>query len=303
MFSLLDKWLLVLRASRDRRLSEVDLGVLITLLDMLGQNATAWPSFDTLARLSGWSRRATVNAVSRLIEFGYLSSSSRRGRGRGNVYIPNFLHACALLGAADEAEVVHAGALSSARRCTPVVHAGALNTSTLSRSSKHTRRGRPGGGRAKASGRKSDIDVAFDLFFCGYPSRHPHSNPKAPARKAFEALDKAGASLPGIAEAARAYARQVENAGTDRRFIPQAVTWLKQRRFEDIEPVNDDERAETGAPPKKNTSLSDTEWRAVLDTFHARGASPRDWDRAFGLPPNHPASRVPLALRTEYGHA
>jgi len=86
--------------------------------------------------------------------------------------------------------------------------------------------------------------VDFDLFWCAYPSRHPHANPKHPARIAFNQAIQRGHNAALILEQAIEFARHVETEGTDPRFIPQAVTWLKQQRY------RDDARFNAKEPPQ-----------------------------------------------------
>jgi len=70
----------------------------------------------------------------------------------------------------------------------------------------------------------------FEEFWKGYPKRKG-PNPKSPARVSFEAAVKKGAAVEVILRGAKAFA--VAEASTDPQFIPMAVTWLKQRRWED----------------------------------------------------------------------
>jgi hypothetical protein len=75
----------------------------------------------------------------------------------------------------------------------------------------------------------------FEKFWKAYPKRLG-TNPKAPAKKKFQAAVKAGTPAVQIIGAAQAYAdeqRKLEKTGTE--FIAQAVTWLFQRRYEDYQ--------------------------------------------------------------------
>jgi hypothetical protein len=86
----------------------------------------------------------------------------------------------------------------------------------------------------------------FERFWQAYPKREG-ANPKAPARKRFLALQKAGEPVDAIVAAARRYAdKEHDRVGT--RFIAQAVTWLNQRRWEDYpEPATQTENGKAGA--------------------------------------------------------
>ena len=72
---------------------------------------------------------------------------------------------------------------------------------------------------------------AFEDFWKAYPKRQG-ANPKAPAQKLFAAALKAGADPQAIVAGARRCAEQDrDKIGTP--YIPQAVTWLRDRRWED----------------------------------------------------------------------
>jgi uncharacterized protein YdaU (DUF1376 family) len=73
--------------------------------------------------------------------------------------------------------------------------------------------------------------VEFEEFWKAYPRRQG-ANPKTPAFKAFDAAVKSGAD-PAliIAGASRCAIADRDKIGTQ--FIPQAVKWLKDRRWED----------------------------------------------------------------------
>jgi hypothetical protein len=75
-------------------------------------------------------------------------------------------------------------------------------------------------------------DDHFEKFWQAKP-RRKGANPKADARKAFDARVREGADPGGIVEAARQWAREDADK-TDTEFIPMASTWLRQKRFDDI---------------------------------------------------------------------
>jgi hypothetical protein len=71
----------------------------------------------------------------------------------------------------------------------------------------------------------------FEEFWKAYPKRKG-DNPKNPARKQFFAAVKQGADPDAIiAGVKRACERNREKIGTE--FIPQAIKWLRDRRWED----------------------------------------------------------------------
>jgi hypothetical protein len=83
---------------------------------------------------------------------------------------------------------------------------------------------------AKAS---SGCDEKFAEFWLAYPRREG-PNPRKPAKLVFDRLIAKGADPDRLIAAAQTLA--IENP-TPTRFIPQAMTWLGQERFGDVEPV------------------------------------------------------------------
>lgn len=87
--------------------------------------------------------------------------------------------------------------------------------------------------RAVAKATRTPDSQEFEEFWKAYPKREG-PNPKAEARKVFEALMKRGADPQAIIAAVRRYAiAEKSNIGT--RFIPHASTWLRGQRFEDYQ--------------------------------------------------------------------
>lgn len=75
------------------------------------------------------------------------------------------------------------------------------------------------------------MSADFDAFWAAYPRRRG-ANPRAPARTSWDRATKRGASSEAILAGAKAYATDPSTkAGTE--FVPMAVTWLNQRRWED----------------------------------------------------------------------
>jgi hypothetical protein len=84
------------------------------------------------------------------------------------------------------------------------------------------------------STRQETRDAFFEEFWKSYP-RRDGANPKAPAEKLFLAAVKAGADPEQIIEGARRCSqRESKNIGTP--YIPQAVKWLRDKRWIDYGP-------------------------------------------------------------------
>lgn len=85
--------------------------------------------------------------------------------------------------------------------------------------------------RAVADATRPNLREAFQDFWLAYPKRDG-ANPKAPAEKVFIAAVKAGATPDDIVAGARRCAeKEHKNIGTP--YIPQAIKWLRDRRWED----------------------------------------------------------------------
>jgi hypothetical protein len=79
--------------------------------------------------------------------------------------------------------------------------------------------------------RRAAVEEAFEEFWKVYPKRKG-ANPKAPARKLFDAAVKSGADPKAIIAGAKRCAEQ-DHDKINTEFIPQAVKWLRDRRWED----------------------------------------------------------------------
>lgn len=125
---------------------------------------------------------------------------------------------------------------------------------------------------------------AFEKFKKAYP-RRDGANPWQPAEKKFNALVKTGVDPEAMIAAAVALAREEGargNLGT--KFIPQAITWLNQQRFQDYAAAAFDDRA-------------DLDWDAVLTSYKKFG----HWSPQAGPDLNSPACRAPPDMLAKYG--
>lgn len=107
--------------------------------------------------------------------------------------------------------------------------------------------------------KKKAIDEAFDGFWSEYPKR-AGDNPKAPARKAYDALIKSGVD-PGVIIAGLRKAIEANRDKIGTQYIPQAVTWLKERRFEQYTEA----KANGHADEARTRELTERAWRFALE--------------------------------------
>lgn len=125
---------------------------------------------------------------------------------------------------------------------------------------------------------------AFPRFKAAFP-RRDGANPWQPAEKKFNALVKTGVDPEVMIAAASSLAREEAargNIGT--KFIPQAITWLNQQRFQDYAVGSFDDHAEL-------------DWDAVLTSYKKFG----HWSREAGPDLESPACRAPKEMLEKYG--
>ena len=127
-------------------------------------------------------------------------------------------------------------------------------------------------------------DEKFEEFWKSLPKRDG-ANPKEPARKLFEAAVKSGEDPEAIIAGARQCARaESKNAGTP--YIPQAVKWLRDKRWRDY----GQQIAEQGAP---------FDWEAVVKLKATIGV----WSKHAGPEPGAVGCRAPAEILQKYGLA
>lgn len=104
----------------------------------------------------------------------------------------------------------------------------------------------------------------FEEFWKAYPRREG-SNPRKPAEEQFVRVVKAGEDPEAIIAGARRCAeKESKNVGTP--YIPQAVKWLRDRRWEDY-----NASAVTELPSKENL---ERQWVSMLETQARTGTWP-----------------------------
>lgn len=129
------------------------------------------------------------------------------------------------------------------------------------------------------------LNQKFEEFWKEYPKRKG-DNPKNPARKLFEAAVKQGVDPDAIIRGLkRAKEKNRDKIGTE--FIPQAVKWLRDRRWEDYQDSTD--------PPPNGLAIPN-ELAVQLFKGGAR------WNHAFGPEPGKPGCRASPELLAKFGY-
>lgn len=129
-------------------------------------------------------------------------------------------------------------------------------------------------------------DDDFEEFWKAYPKRKG-DNPKASAKKLFQSQVKSGADPKKIIEGVKlAASRNRDKIGTE--FIPQAVKWLRDRRWED----------HLAQSEKPNGHGEEIDWGPLV-AAHKRGIP---WPRGVGPQPGFGGCRVPEIILREHGY-
>lgn len=117
----------------------------------------------------------------------------------------------------------------------------------------------------KREDKKKDLSARrgrFDEFWSIYPKRGKHSNPKEPARQKWNDLVRT-IEPDRIIDSARLLAKTRE--GEDPQHTPQAITWLRQKRWQDDAPATDSgaERHLQVVGPTRDAQVAYEERQAV----------------------------------------
>jgi len=95
---------------------------------------------------------------------------------------------------------------------------------------------------------------AWQVFMAVYPSRGKHPNPWAPAQAAFAKAVRNGADSKGIVDGAAGYAAaKTKSRETGTEFVCQAITFLRQARWEQYQALG---RAIREQSPDRSTETS-----------------------------------------------
>jgi hypothetical protein len=213
-----------LRAASAAGIGARALRVLIAIAGHAGRDGHAYPSLARIAEVTGIDRRGIPVEIAALVTAGLLLREPRAGKTGANRYTIVFTAGVTRQDMTPDTprhdRVTRQDVISDTPR-------HALTDRTDHRTDSALRAASVNGHRDAGS---------FNEFWRIYPSRHPHSNPKEPARLKFEKLIKHGADPAKIISGAENYRRETERAGTDPQYIAQAITFLNQERFADAPP-------------------------------------------------------------------
>ncbi len=195
-----------------------------------------------IAVLAGMDRRNVPRSI-RVLEKAGLLRRERRKHGVGGwdhtMYVMVFTDEVSSL-------VMTGGVIPGDERVSSLVmkgcHPGRCTEQPIRTTHKNT--------HARQASRECAVDEEsakpFESFWHTYPSRRPHSNPKKPARQKFDAAVKRGIDPAVIIRGAENYRAAFERNGTETRYIPHAVTWLRQEQWNDYQQPPEPPRLQVG---------------------------------------------------------
>jgi hypothetical protein len=230
--------------------SRAALGVAHFLLcrHMNGTTGRCDPAISRLAKETGMSEGAVKRAIRELNESGWWIIGRNEGTegrgGRTNTYRPNFERGLNFAPPSNG---------QGDSNPTPLDGERGLKSAPKGDSNPTPKQGRNQEEDSHTVDRSATDpvheDSPFDDFWRSYPSRTPHPNPKKPAQAEFKAALKRGVDPAAIIRGAANYSRYVDQHITDRRYVAQAVTWLREKRWEEYQepPVEEPARRRIGS--------------------------------------------------------
>ena len=221
-------------AAEDQAVSAPAYRLLGLLAAHADKNGYCYPSVGRLAEKSGLGERWVKRLLNDLVATPYLAAAKRPGRS--TVY-----------------QVI-------TKRVVP---------QTTRELSDHRSHGPPPGGPTVPKGvvpqtthndtsndKPNDTDIAFKEFWRIYPSRGDNKpNPKKPARAKFFAAVKSGTDPADILRGVENFVAAEQASDTEPRFIPMAITWLNQGRWEGYQVAPSIGRKESDPQPRSMNAI------------------------------------------------
>ena len=187
----------------------------------------AWPSLETIAALTGMARKNVPRIISQLESAGVLNRDRARSPGRG--------HSTRYQVVLNDPRI-----MSSATEDTSPEIASAFEDISHPEMSSKTApkcpqplRTEHRGTEKKNSERARVCEEAWNTLQAARPGRGSHSDPETPARREFDAALARGVAAGDIIAGAEAWARAVADTGTEPKYVPMLVTWLKREGWKD----------------------------------------------------------------------
>jgi hypothetical protein len=273
--NLLDQWFFVQKVVSDRRLSRCAVACAFHLVDYYNDRlGRAWPSYVTLAKLTGSNRRTVIEAVKRLIALKYFEVEKGNGR-RSNYYRPNF---ALMVKEPAPAEASDEDATSPVAQTPPLqgvmVNFPPPNTSYIpvapSEGDIEVSPRSAGSSALVAPSPSRGAPPGFEEFWQAYPKKEGR---KAALTAYAMALQKEDVTPELLARKAAQYAEA--KGANDPKYIKMPHYWLNDECWlEDPQPPKP--KAAKGKP-KRGTAKTTGEAKAKAKNTQRRHSAKRRW--------------------------
>ncbi|MCH8112649.1 MAG: helix-turn-helix domain-containing protein [Proteobacteria bacterium] len=226
----------------DERLSATDLRVLAALGVHADRNGHCNPSLGYLAKRLKTDRRHVRRRIRKLEDLGILSTARNFSQSGQEVALqisinlpvgPKRPHPSGSNGPTPGAETALGGR--------------AISSQGVGLKQPHHKRHKNDKGKRTES--------AFEEFWETYLSRGDYPNPKKPAREKFLAAVKKGTDPADILRGVKNFVLAEQANGTEPRFIPMAITWLNQERWEDYQAAPSIGHKESDPQPRSMNAI------------------------------------------------
>jgi hypothetical protein len=284
--TLWDKWKLYNAIIADADLSSTGKLVAFRLLDHHNNaSSRCTPSYNTIAKHTGLSRRRAIEGVKDLEQRGWLIVD-RAPPGSATATFGCETNSFRIVFERMTPSVENGTTPSAVSDTTPSVEndtppsvisdTQTLETKTLKNI------GSPASPARQKGPADEEVDSALVSLKANYPNR---PGPKwSKARSKLPAILRRGVSPDLLALKARDYRQQCERERREPQFIQQPDTWLNQEGWTiDYAPVS------KGSVDRPAAAYSDPQWTAFVAEF-LRGGS---WPQALGPSPGSAGCRVP----------
>lgn len=287
--TLWDKWKLYNAIIADADLSSTGKLVAFRLLDHHNNaSSRCTPSYNTIAKHAGLSRRRAIEGVKDLEQRGWLIVD-RAPPGSATATFGCETNSFRIVFERMTASVENDTTPSAVSDTTPSVENDAppsvisdtqtLETKTLKNI------GLPASPARKKGPGDAEAERALDLLKANFPKR---PGPKwSKAKSKLPAILRSGVSADLLAKKAREYGQLCERERREPQFIQQPDTWLNQEGWTiDYAPVT------KGPAERPAGTYSDAQWTAFVGEFRGGGS----WPQALGPSPDSAACRAPAHI-------
>jgi hypothetical protein len=201
--------------------------VLIVICGHIGPTGWAWPSLTTIAALTGVVRNNVPRILIELESAGVLHRNRSTSGGKG--------HSTRYQVVLNDPRTSSPSDDVSPQTASPSDDVYTPQTSSKTPPKRHhpvmTRTEK--GTEKEDSERARVCEEAWNTLQVARPGRGSHSDPEIPARREFDAALARGVAAGDIIAGAEAWARAVADTGTEPKYVPMLVTWLKREGWKD----------------------------------------------------------------------